>query len=148
MAASGFKARLNRLFTQVHPAGRGPYRTSEVAAATGLSTSYLGYLRNGTRDNPTMRQIASLARFFGVPPGYFFDDGVAAEASEDDVAVLAALHRPPVRRGAALLPRLSDPALGYVEDLAGMLVAGMLNGLPPGNRGTTGANGARGRHGN
>ncbi|GII22590.1 helix-turn-helix domain-containing protein [Planosporangium mesophilum] len=50
------------------------YTNSEVAAATGMSDTYVGYLRRGSADNPTLKTIQDLARFFGVKPSFFTDD--------------------------------------------------------------------------
>ena len=73
--AGPLSKRLDRLFQQRrHPEGR-RFTVGEVAAATGLSTSYLRYLLSGQRDNPSMANIAVLAAFFAVSPGYFFADG-------------------------------------------------------------------------
>lgn len=41
---------------------------------TPVSTSFIGYLRDGRRDNPTYRVIEGLADYFTVPCGFFFDD--------------------------------------------------------------------------
>lgn len=74
--------KLNHLFESIHPPRRGPYSNEEVAAAVSqtsvtISQSYIWLLRKGQRDNPTLKHIEALARFFGVPPAYFFDDKVS-----------------------------------------------------------------------
>jgi ESX-1-secreted protein regulator len=72
--------KVNWLIDRAHPAGRGPYSNSEVAAlikdATGEDVSYttIWKLRNGQAQNPQKRLIEALARTFGVPPAFFFDD--------------------------------------------------------------------------
>ena len=38
-----------------------------------ISASYLWLLRTGRKTNPTLRHLEALARYFGVPPAYFFD---------------------------------------------------------------------------
>ena len=108
--------KLNRLFTTVVPAGRGPYTTEEVAHATGLSKSYVQYLRNGDRDNPTKQTIEVLAAFFGVPVAYFFDDAQTARIDDqlDSLALLAALRREDVRRVASRLQQLSGSDLSML----------------------------------
>jgi transcriptional regulator with XRE-family HTH domain len=111
--------KLNRLFATVVPAGRGPYTSEEVAHATGLSVSYVRYLRTGDRDNPTKQSIEALAKFFGVPPAYFFDDPKEVERIDrqlDNLALLAALRRPSVRDLAARLKDLSDDDLAMLSD--------------------------------
>jgi transcriptional regulator with XRE-family HTH domain len=57
-----------------------PAAAHEVAGlikdATGEEVSYttIWKLRNGQVQNPQKRLIEALARTFGVPPGFFFDD--------------------------------------------------------------------------
>lgn len=79
--------KLNHLFETIHPPGRRPYSNEEAAAAIGetgvtISQSYIWLLRKGQRDNPTLKHIEALARFFGVPPAYFFDDHVTDRISQ------------------------------------------------------------------
>src|SRR5260370_23960927 len=68
------------LISNAPPAGRGPYSNAEVTAliekATGQQFSHttIWKLRNGQAANPQMRLIEALARTFGVPPAFFFDD--------------------------------------------------------------------------
>jgi transcriptional regulator with XRE-family HTH domain len=68
------------LIDNAHPAGRGPYSNAEVATliekVTGEQYSHttIWKLRNGQATNPQMRLIEALARTFGVPPAFFFDD--------------------------------------------------------------------------
>src|SRR5450756_2378687 len=83
-----FAERLDRLFRTVHPKDRGPYTPAEVAdaisqAAGGkvVSGTYLWLLRTGQRDNPTMKHLIAVARFFGVPPTYFFPDDAMQQES-------------------------------------------------------------------
>ena len=68
------------LIDTAHPADRGPYSISEVCflihKATGEEVSHttIWKLTNGQSKNPSKRLIEMLARTFGVPPGFFFDD--------------------------------------------------------------------------
>ena len=72
--------KVNWLIDRAHPAGRGPFSNNEVAAlikdATGEEISYttVWKLRNGQAQNPQKRLIEALAKTFGVPPAFFFDD--------------------------------------------------------------------------
>jgi len=72
--------KVNFLIDRAHPAGRGPFSNNEVADlirhATGEEVSYttIWKLRNGQAQNPQKRLIEALARTFGVPPAFFFDD--------------------------------------------------------------------------
>ena len=70
-----FTAKLNHLFATLRPPGEDrEYTNTEVAASTGLSGTYLGYLRKGMRDNPSIEAVQSIARFFGVRAGSLVDD--------------------------------------------------------------------------
>lgn len=68
------------LIQAAHPAGRGPYSISEVCflihRATGEQVSHttIWKLANGQSQNPSKRLIELLAKTFGVPPAFFFDD--------------------------------------------------------------------------
>jgi len=44
----------------------------DVANATGISISYLSEARRGAKENPPKEFIELLARYFDVPPAYFF----------------------------------------------------------------------------
>src|ERR1017187_5100944 len=72
--------KVNWLIDRAHPAGRGPYSNAEVIAliekVTGEQFSHttIWKLRNGQAAKPQMRLIEALARTFGVPPAFFFDD--------------------------------------------------------------------------
>jgi transcriptional regulator with XRE-family HTH domain len=74
------KDKVNWLIDSAHPGGRGPYSNAEVAEliqrTTGEQVSYttIWKLRNGQAQNPQKRLIEALARTFGVPPAFFFDD--------------------------------------------------------------------------
>ena len=77
-------------------AGRGPFSNNEVAAlikdAAGQEVSYttIWKLRNGQAQNPQKRLIEALARTFGVPPAFFFDDyGEQAGLLQEQVELLA-----------------------------------------------------------
>ena len=81
--------KLNHLFDTVRPAGRTrPYSDRDVAAAmkaagTDISHTYIHMLRSGERTNPTHAHLQGLAKFFGVPAGYFFDDDTAVQVNEE-----------------------------------------------------------------
>ena len=72
--------KVNWRIDRAHPAGRGPLSNNEVAAqindVTGEDVSYttIWKLRNGQAQIPLKRLIEDLARTFGVPPAFFFDD--------------------------------------------------------------------------
>jgi transcriptional regulator with XRE-family HTH domain len=72
--------KVNWLIDSAHQTGRGPYSNAEVAAliekVTGEQYSHttIWKLRNGQATNPQMRLIEALARTFGVPSAFFFND--------------------------------------------------------------------------
>ncbi|WP_307534226.1 helix-turn-helix domain-containing protein [Streptomyces sp. V3I8] len=75
--------RLNCLFETMYPHDRGPFSNEEVARAIrdqggDISKQYIAYLRKGERGNPRIHHLDALARFFGVPVSYFFDEDPAA----------------------------------------------------------------------
>jgi transcriptional regulator with XRE-family HTH domain len=117
--------RMDHLMSTVHPKGRGPYSLREAAAlineASGeevISHGYLGQLRTGKRDNPTMRQIAVLSAFYGVPVSYFFEDE-ASQRSAPEVELAIAIRDPDVRDlalSAAGLSQVSLKALRGMTD--------------------------------
>jgi transcriptional regulator with XRE-family HTH domain len=80
--------KVNWLIDQAHPAGRGPYSNAEIAAlvqrVTGEEYSHttIWKLRNGQAANPQMRLISALAKTFGVPPAFFFDDYDTTQVDE------------------------------------------------------------------
>jgi transcriptional regulator with XRE-family HTH domain len=89
--------KVNWLIDNAHPAGRGPFTNAEVAAlvekVTGEKISYttIWKLRNGQAANPQMRLIEALARTFGVPPAFFFEDFDEERAGllQDQIELLA-----------------------------------------------------------
>ena len=88
--------KVNFLIDRAHPAGRGPFSNNEVADlirhATGEDVSYttIWKLRNGQAQNPQKRLIEALARTFGVPPAFFFDDyDEQADLLQEQVELLA-----------------------------------------------------------
>ena len=115
--------RLDYLFKTVHPRERGEYTYREVAAAIQeqqggptISASYVHQLRHGAKTNPTMRHLEGLAKFFGVPPAYFFDD-VEAEKIDAHLAVLAAMRDADVRMVALRAAGLSRETLDLIRGM-------------------------------
>ncbi|MFJ6885329.1 helix-turn-helix domain-containing protein [Streptomyces californicus] len=125
--------KLNHLFQVVVPSGRGVYGNEEVAqkiteAGVPISSSYIWLLRKGQRDNPTMRHLEGLAKFFGVPPAYFFDDEVTGQVDKQ-LDLLHAMQDSRVRSLALRAEGLSaaslDALLALVHEVRRM------NELPP-----------------
>jgi hypothetical protein len=129
-----FAERLDLLFRTVHPKGRGPYTTAEVADAINegagermVSGTYLWLLRTGQRDNPTMKHLIAISRFFDVPPPYFFpDDAMQRDALPAELA--AALSDDKVREMAMRAAGLSDRSLSAITDMINS--ARTVEGLP------------------
>lgn len=112
--------KLDYLFRTVHPRGRGEYSYREVAQAindagtTTISASYLWQLRRGEKDNPTIKHIEALARFFGVPPSYFLDDDATEEITAQ-LELLVAMRDSDVREIALRVNDLSEAALKMIK---------------------------------
>ncbi len=76
-----FADKLNHLFA-VTKSPEGEEYSNDFAAdsitvaGTKISGTYVWQLRKRKRDNPTIKHVEGLAKFFGVPVNYFFDDDV------------------------------------------------------------------------
>ncbi|MFF0221635.1 helix-turn-helix domain-containing protein [Streptomyces sp. NPDC004629] len=113
--------KLNHLFVHVKPSGRTPYTVEEVAraitaAGIPISGSYIWLLRKGQRDNPTLRHMEGLARFFGVPPAYFFDNQVTKTVNAE-LSLLTALRDAKVQRIALRTAGLSEKSLESIGEV-------------------------------
>jgi transcriptional regulator with XRE-family HTH domain len=126
--------RLEYLFRTVRGSGRREYSNEEVATAitrdqgVTISASYLWYLRTGQRDNPTLKHLNALARFFGVPAAYFFDDETANQV-EAELALLTAMKDARIRDVALRADGLSAESLDTIRDVIARVR--QLEGLPP-----------------
>ncbi len=124
--------KVNWLIDRARPAGRGPYTNAELAAlierTTGEKVSYttVWKLRNGQAANPQMKLIAALARTFGVPPGFFFDDSGEDQAGllHEQVELLALVRHARVSSiQLRMILELSPEAREAVIDLIVALTA-------------------------
>jgi transcriptional regulator with XRE-family HTH domain len=126
--------KLEYLFRTVREPGRREYTNEEVAAAVArdqgvtISASYIWYLRTGQRDNPTFKHLNALARFFGVPPAYFFDEDTSARV-EAELGLLTAMKDTGVRDIALRAAGLSPKSLDTINDIINHVRD--LEGLPP-----------------
>ncbi|GAA3855755.1 helix-turn-helix domain-containing protein [Saccharothrix violaceirubra] len=126
--------RIDYLFRTVRPPHRREYTYEEVAQAVArdqretISASYLWYLRTGQRDNPTLKHLTVLARFFGVPTAYFVDEPTG-ERVVAELALLAALQDAGVRDVALRAAGLSPASLETIGDMIARVRE--LEGLPP-----------------
>jgi transcriptional regulator with XRE-family HTH domain len=76
-----FADKLNHLFAVTKSPDGDEYSNDFAAdsitvAGTKISGTYIWQLRKRKRDNPTIKHVEGLAKLFGVPVNYFFDDGV------------------------------------------------------------------------
>ncbi|MCU1680254.1 MAG: hypothetical protein JWQ81_993 [Amycolatopsis sp.] len=76
-----FADKLNHLFVMAARRDGQEYSNEHVAAAITsdgekISQSYIWQLRKARKDNLTFKHLQALAKFFGVPVSYFFDDEV------------------------------------------------------------------------
>ncbi|GAB3394667.1 XRE family transcriptional regulator [Amycolatopsis echigonensis] len=108
-----FAERLAHLIATVHPPDRKPYSYREIAQGvadvTGVSMSatHVQQLAVGARRDPKRSHIQALARFFGVPVTYFFDDEVAGRV-DAQVADVVAWRDTQARELAQRAMRLSE----------------------------------------
>lgn len=121
-ASRSFSAKLNHLFATVRPADGEEASYREVAAAIAeqggptISPSYIYQLRSGIRENPTLRHVQALAKYFGVDVAYFTDDDFA-EQTDAQLATLAAMRDAGVRSIALRAANLSPESLVLVSDM-------------------------------
>ena len=114
--------KLDRLFTTLHARGGKEYSYKEIVDAIRakggptISVGYLWQLRKGVKDNPTKKQLEALADFFGVAPGYFFDDEIA-ERIDAELKLLAALRDSSVRQIAFRASDLSTQSLVRIAEM-------------------------------
>ncbi|MGQ7350647.1 helix-turn-helix domain-containing protein [Quadrisphaera oryzae] len=144
--------KVDHLFRTVR-SSRGEYTYEQVASeirdAGGptISAAYVWMLRNGKRDNPTMKHLEALASFFGVPAAYFFDDEVSRAVNEQ-LSLVAAMRDAGVRKIAMRASGLSSESLGTIVDMIERVRA--LEGLPEGadgsDAGDAASDGARRGH--
>lgn len=81
--------RLDHLFRTFHKRDGKEYSHREVERelrdrfGEQLSHAYIGQLRAGRQDNPTIKALRALAMFFGVPVDYFVSEAVAREVDKE-----------------------------------------------------------------
>ncbi|WP_242882661.1 XRE family transcriptional regulator [Actinomadura litoris] len=116
--------RLDKLFSTVHPPGRGPYSYQEAAgaitAATGkpITHTALWKLRTGRQTNPQLDTLRAIAEFFRVPLSYFTSDETA-EAVGKELDTLALLRDSQLNHGhlramATLSPQTQELIAGLI----------------------------------
>lgn len=124
--------KINQAFATLHPADRGAYSNREVAqwfASNGqpgeptISVNYLAMLRSGERDNPTVRHLRALARFFQIPAEYFLEDSEDSSAVHEDLQMVAAMRDADVREIAARAMELDPSMRQWLRDTVAGLPA-------------------------
>jgi transcriptional regulator with XRE-family HTH domain len=113
--------KIDFLFRKVRNPRGGEYSYKQAAQAIQdnggeISSSYLWLLRNGERNNPTMKHLEALASFFGVPEAYFFDEKTATDVHEQ-LALLALVRDLGVRKVALRASGLSRGSLDVVTTM-------------------------------
>ena len=84
-----FAERLSALIESARAGGLAPHSYREISAAVeraggpAMSPAYLQQLATGKRVNPKIHYVEALAKLFGVPVTYFFDDEPTADADAD-----------------------------------------------------------------
>lgn len=125
-------ARLDALFEDIRPQGRGGrrYTNTEVAAAIKkanpsirVGRAYLSALRNGTKHNPSTELLTALARFFGVPGSYFLDEATA-ERTDAEIGLAKVAGNLGVRRLAFRALELSPEDLAAVTRIVELTLRG------------------------
>lgn len=117
--------KLRYLFDNVHPPGRGRWTLREVvdgiaeqAGPDGqtVSLSYLSQLRDGVRDNPTVKHLEAIAGFFGVTAAYFLDEERARRV-EEQLDLLVVLRDQQARSVALRTSGLSPHSLDLIGEI-------------------------------
>lgn len=94
----GLAEKLNHLFATVpRPDGQALWTNERAATAlteagTVVSGAYLSLLRRGDRTNPSAKNLAAIARLFGVGMEYFFDDDQRAH-TDLELRLLSVIRR-------------------------------------------------------
>ena len=131
--------KLDQCFRTMHPADRGEWSYKEVSAGMAelgvtCSPSYLWQLRKGLRDNPTVRQVEALARYFHVPVTFFFGSTQEVDQIAAQMALVQALRDPQLHeialRASTFTPAGLRAVAGVIREL--QAVPGMAN--TPGRR--------------
>jgi len=119
----GLASKLNYLFATVPRAvNTSQLHTNETAAMAlekcgiGVTKTHLSHLRAGRRDNPSAKLLAALARLFGVPIAYFFDEEREREVNQQ-LATLVAMRDTRVRNLMMRAHGVSQESLGQIEGI-------------------------------
>lgn len=137
VGARAIARRLEQLYENVHPEGRGPFSDEEVAAralergGVELSRAYIQQLRRGRRVNPTVKALEAIAAAFDVPVSFFFNDVDPREARQDR-ALAIAVEDDAVRDIALRSARLTPEGVRALSALLRGLEEDATHPRPPG----------------
>lgn len=125
--------KLDRLFKTAHRAGEHEVSYQEVADAINkegiatISASYIWDLRKGNKTNPRKAHLEALARYFDVPPFYFYEDDRAVEVYRD-LEMMAKLRDSRINdiatRAADLSPEYINALSNIVDELRELDIRG------------------------
>jgi ESX-1-secreted protein regulator len=129
--------RLDHLFRTVVKPDGSPYSHREAGEAISrdhepISHAYIGQLRSGERDNPTIKHLRGLAAFFGVPVEYFTRDDIVEQVDKELqlISTLRDLRDNQAMRTLIVRTRgLSPKSLQSLSDIADRIRE--IEGLPP-----------------
>ena len=128
-----FAERLRFLFEVVRdPSGR-PYNVTEVAEViqangySAISRGYISAMKEGLKPIPSRDCVEAIARFFGVPADYFYNDDIAAWV-EKEIRLVSALRNSPVKNISLQAYGLSEASLEVLVGTINRLR--QLEGLP------------------
>ncbi|WP_380568018.1 hypothetical protein [Streptacidiphilus jeojiensis] len=117
-------AKLNHLFSNVHPKDQKPYtnpeaakRMNDRAGRSVISPTYLWQLRTGKRTDPTLSRITAIAALFNVRLD-FFNEARHEAPSRAELHLAQALQKPSIRELARQADGLSPASSAALLDLA------------------------------
>ncbi|MEV7726317.1 XRE family transcriptional regulator [Streptomyces sp. NPDC101733] len=120
--------RLDHLMKELHPPGRGPFNYREIEARIKetagpgdptVTHATVNNIHTEKVTNPSVDSLRALAKFYGVPVSYFFDDSVA-ETTDRRMREL---------KEGAELARASDDLADVLQDGNVRAIAFRLKGL-------------------
>ena len=115
-------SRLEHLFETIPSPSSGRWSNVEMASRLGeqgieTTPAYIGMLRRGRRNHPSLAIINGMATIFGVPTAYFYDAAVA-ERLDRDLELLVAVRQAGMEKIALRASALSPKGLREI----GMIV--------------------------
>ncbi len=118
MDTNNLALRLKRLFEEKRKSDGTQYSQREIIEGLrgGITPVYLWKLSNGHACNPSMQVIRSLADFFGVDPGYFFESD-ALQVVPDKDRLQNERARKILTRSSQLEPGEQDMVLLVIESI-------------------------------